>query len=151
MVAWDFGDTLVDEQLMRIPPPEVPEWTDAINRLWDADGWAERWGLGEVSMNELVLPLAERLPMSPIQVARYLRATWRSPRMLEPAASWLYRLRDVVTQVIVTVNPHEFHGVAAATGLDSQVDLIVTSATCDRPRRSYKPGKPDDGLASMRT
>jgi FMN phosphatase YigB (HAD superfamily) len=128
MVAWDFGDTLVDEQLMRIPPPEVPEWTDAINRLWDADGWAERWELGEVSMNELVLPLAERLPMSPIQVARYLRATWRSPRMLEPAASWLYRLRDVVTQVIVTVNPHEFHGVAAATGLDSHVDLIVTSA-----------------------
>ena len=44
MVVWDFGDTLVDEQLMRIPPPEVPEWTDAINGLWDADGWAERWG-----------------------------------------------------------------------------------------------------------
>ena len=128
MVAWDFGDTLVDEQLMRIPPPGVPGWTDAINGLWDADGWAERWELGEVSMNELVLPLAERLPMSPIQVARHLRATWRSPRMLEPAAGWLHRLRDVVAQVIVTVNPHEFHGVAAATGLDSQVDLIVTSA-----------------------
>ena len=47
---------------------------------------------------------------------------------LEPATGWLHRLRDVVAQVIVTVNPHEFHGVAAATGLDSQVDLIVTSA-----------------------
>ena len=79
-------------------------------------------------MNELVVPLAEPLPMSPNQIARYLRATWRSPRMLEPAAGWLHRLRDVVAQVIVTVNPHEFHGVAAATGLDSQVDLIVTSA-----------------------
>ena len=47
---------------------------------------------------------------------------------LEPATGWLHRLRDVVAQVIVTVNPHEFHGAAAATGLDSQVDLIVTSA-----------------------
>jgi len=128
MVAWDFGDTLVDEQLMRIPPPGVPEWTDAINSLWEADGWADRWGLGAVSMNELVLPLAQRLPMSPSEVARFLRATWRSPRMLEPAASWLARLQGVVVQVIVTVNPHEFHGVAAATGLDAQVDLIVTSA-----------------------
>ena len=128
MIAWDFGDTLVDEQLMRIPPSDVPGWTDAINGLWETDGWAERWGLGEVSMNELVVPLADCLPMSPSQVARHLRATWRSPRMLEPAAGWLHRLRGVVAQVVVTVNPHEFHGVAAATGLDSQVDLIVTSA-----------------------
>ena len=128
MVAWDFGDTLVDEQLMRVPPRGVPEWTDALNSLCDLDDWATRWELGEVSMNDLVLPLAERLPMSPVEVARYLRETWRAPRMLEPAASWLNRLRDVVAQVIVTVNPHEFHGVAAATGLDSQVDLIVTSA-----------------------
>jgi hypothetical protein len=128
MIAWDFGDTLVDEQLMRMPPLECPEWTDAINGLWDAEGWADRWNLGEVSMNELVLPLAERLSMSPVEVSRYLRATWRSPRMLEPAASWLHRLRGVVIQVVVTVNPHEFHGVAAATRLDSLVDLIVTSA-----------------------
>ncbi len=128
MVAWDFGDTLVDEQLMRIPPPGVPQWTEAINTLCDLDGWAERWEVGEVSMNDLVIPLAERLPMSPVEVSRYLRATWRSPRLLEPAAGWLHRLRGVVPQVIVTVNPHEFHGVAAATGLDAKVDMIVTSA-----------------------
>ncbi len=128
LVAWDFGDTLVDERLMRIPPPGVPEWSDALDELAEADRWAERWELGQVSMNDLVLPLAGRLPMSPVEVARYLRATWRSPRMLEPAETWLDRLRDVATQVIVTVNPHEFHGVAAATGLDARVDLIVTSA-----------------------
>jgi len=128
MVAWDFGDTLVDEELMRSPPSGVPGWRDALNDLADADGWAERWELGEGSMNELVLPLAERLPMTPVEVARHLRATWRTPRLLEPAMTWLDRLRDVVVQVIVTVNPHEFHGVAAAAGLDARVDLIVTSA-----------------------
>ena len=71
---------------MRIPPPDVPAWTDAMNGLWESDGWADRWELGEVSMNELVVPPADRLPMSPSQVARHLRATWRSPRVLEPAA-----------------------------------------------------------------
>ena len=128
MIAWDFGDTLVDEQIMRVSPPEAPGWTDAINELWETDDWAARWGLGEVSMNELVVPLADKLSLTPGHIARYLRETWRSPRMLEPATSWLRRLHGVVAQVIVTVNPHEFHGVAAASGIDALVDLIVTSA-----------------------
>jgi FMN phosphatase YigB (HAD superfamily) len=128
MIAWDFGDTLVDEQLMRMAPQGFPGWADAVNDLLQVDRWAERWELGEVCMNELVVPLAERLSMPPTQVARHLRATWRSPRVLEPAMKWLHQLSGVVAQVIVTVNPYEFHGVATATGFDSLVDLIVTSA-----------------------
>ena len=108
-------------------------------------------GLGEVSMNELVVPLAERLPMSPIQVAVSSASNVAVASHARAGCDLARRLRDVVAQVIVTVNPHEFHGVAAATGLDSQVDLIVTSADVRSTRRSCKPVRPGGGLASMRT
>lgn len=53
LVAWDFGDMLVDRLPLRIPPPRVPEWTEAINSLCDLDDSAERWERGHPGVREL--------------------------------------------------------------------------------------------------
>lgn len=129
-MAWDFGDTLCDERFMRQGPERAPGW--AANHAFDAvltEGGRDRaWNLGQIGMNDLVGPLSERLGLPRAIVARRLRSCWRGIVWFEEAHRWLRELDGVVPQVVVTVNPHEFHGIAAACGLDVMVDLIVTSA-----------------------
>ena len=33
LVCWDFGDTLVDERFMRLPPDGVPEWGEVYDAV----------------------------------------------------------------------------------------------------------------------
>jgi len=129
LVCWDFGDTLVDERFMRIAPPDVAAWTttydEVLNSLGDFD---TEWMLGRASMNDLIQPLAARLPMSAAAIGRHLRLVWQQIEWFDEARQWIDRLQGNVLQAVVTVNPHEFHGIATACGLDPLVDVIVTSA-----------------------
>lgn len=129
LVCWDFGDTLVDERFMRIPPPDVPEWTDVYDNYLDQHpAWDEAWMLGKASLNDLIAPLADQLPMTRPEVSHHLRAVWWQIEWYPEVRAWLERLNGEMLQAVVTVNPWEFEGIAAACGLVPLVDVIVTSA-----------------------
>lgn len=129
LVCWDFGDTLVDERFMRLPPDGVAAWPQVYEEvLAERPDWVDGWNLGRGSINDLVEPLAERLPMTEAEVAAHLRAVWGRITWFPDARAWVERLHGVVDQAVVTVNPHEFAGIATACGLDRLIGLIVTSA-----------------------
>lgn len=129
LVCWDFGDTLVDQDFMRIAPEGVERWKEVYNQVLAArPQWVEEWNLGTVPMSDLVQPLSAELGMEPMAVSRHLRLVWSQIVWYDDASQLVNRLRGVVPQAVVTVNPHEFSGIARACGLDSLVDLIVTSA-----------------------
>lgn len=132
LVCWDFGDTLVDERFMRIAPRGVHEWTlvydEVLASLGDHGNFDNEWMLGRATMNELVGPLSLRLPMTRAAVAKHLRAVWQQIDWYPEVRALLEHLNGQVLQAIVTVNPHEFHGISTACGLDPLVDVIVTSA-----------------------
>ncbi len=130
LVCWDFGDTLVDELFMRLAPAGVEDWPHRYEAMV-ADNAAlfNELDHGRASMNDLIDPLAERLSMPRPQIARHLRTVWHRIAWFPSVARWVERLGDAgVLQAVVTVNPHEFHGMAVACGLDRMVDVIVTSA-----------------------
>ncbi len=129
LVCWDFGDTLVDERFMRLPPDGVPQWAEVYEAVLAArPDWVDGWNLGRGSINDLVAPLAERLPMSEASIAAHLRAVWGRITWFTDARDAVERLDGHVAQAVVTVNPHEFAGIATACGLDRLIGLIVTSA-----------------------
>ena len=129
LLCWDFGDTLVDERFMRIAPPGVPEWPQVYEAvLEDRADWLSSWDLGRGSLNDLVAPLAERVPISRAEIAHHLRSVWGQITWFHDSREWIERLDGDVAQAIVTVNPHEFSGIARACGLDAIVPVIVTSA-----------------------
>ncbi len=129
LVCWDFGDTLVDERFMRLPPDGVPQWAEVYEAvLAERPDWVDGWNLGRGSINDLVAPLAERLPMSEASIAAHLRAVWGRITWFTDARDAVERLDGHVAQAVVTVNPHEFAGIATACGLDRLIGLIVTSA-----------------------
>jgi FMN phosphatase YigB (HAD superfamily) len=129
LVCWDFGDTLVQERLMRRSPPGVPEWEEVYDRVIDVHPeWEADWMLGRAAMIDLVPWLAAELPMTHTAIARYLRTVWQEIEWFSSAREWVERLNGCVTQAVVTVNPTEFSGIATACGLDPLVDIIVTSA-----------------------
>lgn len=129
LVAWDFGDTLCDQTFMRIPPDGAPGWGDAYVRWFHTQpGWEDAWMLGGVPMDDMVPWLAAELGMAPSAVARHLRAVWHRIDFWPHAMGALRQLHGVVHQACVTVNPNEFSGIAAASGLDQLFDVIVVSA-----------------------
>lgn len=129
LVCWDFGDTLVDETFMRLAPDGIPQWPQAYEQvLADRSEWLAGWDLGRGSINDLVAPLAERLPMTETQVAAHLRRVWHRIVWFPDARHWIERLDGRVDQAVVTVNPHEFAGIATACGLDQMIDVLITSA-----------------------
>jgi FMN phosphatase YigB (HAD superfamily) len=129
LVCWDFGDTLVDERFMRIPPDGVPEWSTVYESvLAERAEWLNGWDLGRGSLNDLVAPLADRLPMSHAHVVRHLRMVWGQITWFPDSRAWVNQLAGKVPQAVVTVNPHEFSGIARACGLDVRIPTIVTSA-----------------------
>jgi len=130
LVCWDFGDTLVDEMFMRIAPQGVPGWPAAYEAASLAKpGYVDDWMLGRATMNDLIPELAARLPLTPFAIASHLRAVWREVAWFDDAQGAIAMVGQVgVAQAIVTVNPHEFHGIAASCGLDRVLPLIVTSA-----------------------
>ena len=130
LVCWDFGDTLVDETFMQLAPEGVPEWGAAYRAAFAADPtFAQSLDLGEASLCDLVDALALELPDTPRAViTRHLRTVWHRIEWFDEARSWIEGLNGHVLQAVVTVNPHEFHGIAVACGLDRLVDVIVTSA-----------------------
>lgn len=129
LVCWDFGDTLVDERFMRIAPDGVPEWGQVYDEIVDArPAWVEALDLGRGSLNDLVDPLAERLPMSRLAILKHLRVVWGQIIWFDDSRAWIDQLQGRVTQAVVTVNPHEFSGIARACGLDLLIPTIVTSA-----------------------
>ncbi|MCP3853210.1 MAG: hypothetical protein GY698_00565 [Actinomycetia bacterium] len=138
LVWWDFGDALCDETFQRISPPRVPQWPEVYEQvLAERPDWVEGWNLGRGSMNDLIEPLAQRLAMTPGQVSRHLRAVWHQIVWFDEAMEWLRLLESRVAQAIVTVNPWEFSGTAAATGLEQMVDVVVPAPswppTASRP------------------
>ncbi|MEM7515542.1 MAG: HAD family hydrolase [Planctomycetota bacterium] len=130
LVCWDFGDTLVDEQFMRIPPRGCDGWAESYNEvLAENEDLVRAFDLGRASINDLISPLAERVELSRATIARHLRSVWHQIEWFPESRRWVERLhRAGVTQAVVTVNPHEFQGMAVACGLDEWVDVIVTSA-----------------------
>ncbi len=130
LICWDFGDTLVDELFMRLAPDGVDEWPERYEAMVaDNAELFHELDLGRASMNDLIEPLAERLTLPRIDIARHLRLVWHRIEWFPAVATWVDRLGAAgVPQAVVTVNPHEFHGMAVACGLDRKVDVIVTSA-----------------------
>lgn len=129
LVCWDFGDTLVDERFMRLAPAGVPEWGRVYDDvLAERANWLEGWDLGRGSINDLVGPLADRLPMTHTEVVRHLRMVWAEITWFPDSKAWVDRLLGKIPQAVVTVNPHEFSGIARACGLDARIPVIVTSA-----------------------
>jgi FMN phosphatase YigB (HAD superfamily) len=129
LVCWDFGDTLVDERFMRLAPDGVPQWGAVYDEvLAERPDWVASWDLGRGSINDLVGPLAARLPMTEIQIVRHLRLVWERITWFPDAEHWVDRLAGRVDQAVATVNPHEFSGIARACGLDVRIPMIVTSA-----------------------
>jgi len=129
LICWDFGDTLVDEQFMRIPPAGVPEWMAVYERVVEARfDWVGEWMLGRAALNDLVEPLSAELSMTRAEISRHLRAVWNEIEWYPEVRAWVERLNRVVPQAILTVNPWEFEGIAVACGLVPSVDVIVTSA-----------------------
>ena len=142
LVCWDFGDTLVDEMFMRIAPIDVPQWATVYEEVLDErPEWVEDWMLGRVSMNDLIPLLVDRLPMTAEQVAHHLRWVWTQIVWFEDSRQLIERIPATVAQAIVTVNPHEFHGIATACGLDPLVPTMVTSAdleTASKPAMAVR-------------
>lgn len=114
---------------MRICPPGVPEWESVYDSVVDAmPDFETRWMMGQAKMTDLIVPLAERLPMTNAAIARHLRNVWVETRWFPASRVWVERLNGVVLQALVTVNPHEMHGIGTAVGLDPLIDVVVTSA-----------------------
>lgn len=130
LVCWDFGDTLVDELFMRLPPTSFDGWPEAYEAMVSANGELfERLDLGTAALNDLIDPLSDLVPLPRAEIAKHLRVVWRRIEWFPASGRWVERLADAgVPQAVVTVNPHEFHGMAVACGLDELVDVIVTSA-----------------------
>ena len=129
LVAWDFGDTLVHERFMRVAPENVPDWGTIYDRFFtEHPEFEDRWMLGRASMIEMIPWLAEHSGLSGAAVGRHLREVWTRIEWFEPSHRWLRGLSGRVSQAVVTVNPFEFSGIAAACGLDPHVDVIITSA-----------------------
>ena len=58
-----------------------------------------------------------------------MRVVWGHIVWFDDARRWIDVLNDRgITQAVVTVNPHEFSGIARACGLDLLIPTIVTSA-----------------------
>ncbi len=114
---------------MRIAPDGVPEWGRVYEAvLAERAEWLEGWDLGRGSLNDLVAPLADRLPMTQAEVVRHLRIVWGRITWFPDSKAWVNQLAGKVPQAVVTVNPHEFSGIARACGLDVRIPVIVTSA-----------------------
>ena len=129
LVCWDFGDTLVDETFMQCPPEGVPEWAEAYRTAFAADpDFVDQLNLGEASLTDLIVPLADLVPMSRAAIARHLRSVFDRIEWLPGMRELVSDLNGHVLQAVVTVNPHEFGAMALACGLDPLVDVIVTSA-----------------------
>ncbi len=129
LVCWDFGDTLVDEQFMRVAPADCPEWTDVYASVVDDHrAQIDAWDLGVGSVRGLVPLLAPHLNMSRPAISRHLIANLCRIEWFPEAKRVIDALDGQVLQAIVTVNPHEFWAMAVATGIDRLVDCIVTSA-----------------------
>ncbi len=129
LICWDFGDTLVEERFMRLAPEGVPDWGRVYDELLaERPDWVAGWDLGRGSLNDLVEPLAERSGLGRAEVATHLRAVWHRIAWFADSRSWVERLDGVVAQAVVTVNPHEFSGIATACGLDRLIPTLVTSA-----------------------
>jgi FMN phosphatase YigB (HAD superfamily) len=129
LVCWDFGDTLVDERFMRLAPDGVSDWGRVYDEvLAERPRWVAELDLGRASLNDLIEPLAERLGLTRAAVAAHLRAVWHRIEWFDDARAAVERLDGVVDQAVVTVNPHEFAGIASACGLDRLIPTLVTSA-----------------------
>ena len=66
--------------------------------------------------------------MSRSDVMRHLRMVWGQITWFPDSRAWVDRLAGTISQAVVTVNPHEFSGIARACGLDVRIPVIVTSA-----------------------
>ncbi|MEM7095004.1 MAG: hypothetical protein AAF567_18530 [Actinomycetota bacterium] len=142
LVCWDFGDTLVDERMMWRAPDGVPHWPEIYTRWFaEHEGWDDRWMLGEARLNDMVPWLAAETGMTRAQVSRHLRWTWTRGEWFASSRHWVDRLNSETQQAVVTVNPFEFSGVSAATGIDGLVDVIVTSADIGRIEKSAMAGE----------
>ncbi len=129
LVCWDFGDTLVDERFMQHAPPDLPGWPAAYRRCFGQDpGFADRLDVGDVSLHELIGPLAAELGITRAEAARHLRSRFHHIEWLPGMRELVGTLNGRVLQAVVTVNPHEFGAMAVVCGLDRMVDVIVTSA-----------------------
>jgi hypothetical protein len=123
-VLWDFGDTLADQDWMRVCPPGVPGWAAGYGRVIDRVG--EAWDRGELTMSELVDQVAVELALNPGLVFGHVKARCRElafyPEVM--ASVRLHRL----PQALVTLNPDLFLDlVVPHYRLDEDFDLLVVS------------------------
>jgi len=137
LVCWDWGDTLVDQNFMR-KPVGIPGWTEAYDRVIASSDQGERWGLGQSTMRELAVLMADELDVSPAWTWRALAINLtRAEPFNEVCAlqEQLAGLDQPMLQAIVTVNPHEFWAMAIDGGFHRRCDCIVTSAEVSSPSK----------------
>jgi len=131
LICWDFGDTLVDQNFMRVAPPDVPEWTTAYERVRARTDQGDRWDVADSTMRELAVLVADEIGISRARAWRQLAHNLTTIDWYPEVRELVERLDGQVLQAIVTVNPHEFWAMAVACGMHEMFDCIVTSADVD--------------------
>jgi beta-phosphoglucomutase-like phosphatase (HAD superfamily) len=125
-LLWDFGDTLVDEHFLWVPPTGVPGWTNAYRTLVGGE-FGTRWNMGTATSDELVTDLSSRLRISEKSVRAHVERCCTRIRFFPGA--WTAARSRALPQAIVTVNPDLFRAlVVSHYGLAEVFDAIVTSA-----------------------
>lgn len=128
LICWDFGDTLVDQNFMRVAPPDIPEWTAAYERVRARTDQGDRWDVAESTMRELAILVADELGISRARAWRQLAINLTTIDWFPEVRSLVEALDGKFMQAIVTVNPHEFWAMAVACDMHTMFDCIVTSA-----------------------
>jgi len=124
VVLWDFGDTLVDERWMRRCPESCPTWETAWIEVMNE--FADRWNVGEVSLEEVSAALADAAAMTLPEVEAHVRAC--CAQLSLHVNAWELAEQHRWPQAIVTVNPDLFADFIVPTyGLSEMFDQIVMS------------------------
>ncbi len=124
VLLWDFGDTLVDEQWMRRPPGEFPNWADAWNEVMET--FAADWDAGSATEQDVFAEMSRKTGLTPGFVEEHADACCRAITF-HPVA-WRTACDRHRPQALVTVNCDLFvERVAGRYRLADHFDTVVVS------------------------
>jgi FMN phosphatase YigB (HAD superfamily) len=124
VLLWDFGDTLVDEQWMRLAPPEYPDWARAWNHVMEI--CAGDWDTGRATEQDVFAEMSRQSGLALDFIEQHADACCRAI-VFNPTA-WRTATERHRTQALVTVNCDLFlERVARRYRLSDHFDVVVVS------------------------
>ena len=137
-VVFDYGFTLSSGFYFNVPPPEVPEWHDLVQRVvFGRDDITHSWMCGEIGLDDIAALLAGETGMETGAVLGYLRQGCTDLGFNEAVYEFACWVRSTpLKSALVTANMDVFSDVVVPShGLDGLFDAIMNSAdvgTCDK-------------------